>query len=307
MLRKNSDHANSLLRSLHCGKMRKANKIGTIPTMPDAIQIDVAPPVQAFNAGLFASRGRGIHPDRVIDTYELIFVRSGELGMYEEDACFTVRAVEALLLHQGRRHGGTVPYPRGLSFYWVHFRVRPPLESMSGHRLRLPSLVPVCRPDRLTELYRQFLEDQATSPHATVAADLLVSLMLAEVAMPRPTAVSPGSAPAILAARAEQYIQAHYTEPISVADVAAALHCNPDYLGRVYRRAHGQTLTDAIHRRRHQRARTLLLDGDRSIKEVAQICGFVDAGYFRRLFHAREGLTPARFRQLYAHLHVNSE
>jgi AraC-like DNA-binding protein len=288
--------------------MQEPNKTGTIPTMPDAVQITVSPPVQAFNAGLFISRGRGIHPDRVIDTHELIFVHAGELGMFEDDARFTVRAGEALLLRQGRRHGGTVPYPRGLRFYWIHFRLRPSADdAREGLRLRLPALAPVCRPDRLTELYRQFLEDQATGTQVALAADLLVSLMLAEFAMPRPAAVSPGSAPAVLAARADQYIQARYAESISAAGVAAALRCNPDYLGRIYRRAHGHTLTDAIHRRRHQRARALLLDGDRSIKEVAQVCGFEDAGYFRRLFHAREGLAPARFRQLYAHLHINSE
>jgi hypothetical protein len=31
-------------------------------------------PITAKNAGLFISRGKGEHPDRVIDSFELIFV-----------------------------------------------------------------------------------------------------------------------------------------------------------------------------------------------------------------------------------------
>ena len=110
-----------------------------------------------------------------------------------------------------------------------------------------------------------------------------------------------------LAGRADQYIQIHLNAPLSASSVAVTLRCNPDYLGRVFQKAYGYTLTDAIHKHRHQKARTLLLDSLLSIKEVSLACGFTDAGYFRRLFRRQEGLSPAAFRQLYAHMHVNAE
>ncbi len=40
---------------------------------------------EACNAGLFVSPAHGIHPERVIDSYELILVRTGTLVLSEEN------------------------------------------------------------------------------------------------------------------------------------------------------------------------------------------------------------------------------
>jgi hypothetical protein len=84
--------------------------------------------LKAQNAGLFISRGTAMHPTRVIDSHELIFVKQGELEMWEEDNVFHLEAGNTLHLWPGRRHGSTKPMPLGLQFYWIHFDV--------GRRLR---------------------------------------------------------------------------------------------------------------------------------------------------------------------------
>jgi hypothetical protein len=40
--------------------------------------------LRAHNGGLFVSPGHGTHPDRVLDCYELIFVRQGTLSLWEQ-------------------------------------------------------------------------------------------------------------------------------------------------------------------------------------------------------------------------------
>ena len=79
--------------------------------------------VAALNGGLFVSRGKGTHPTRVIDSHELIFVRSGILELFEEERRFRLGPGEALVLWPGRRHGGAAPYPPDLSFFWIHFNI----------------------------------------------------------------------------------------------------------------------------------------------------------------------------------------
>ena len=95
------------------------------------------------------------------------------------------------------------------------------------------------------------------------------------------------------------YIGAHVREPIQTAMVASALRCNPDYLGRVFREAHGFTLTAAIHHRRLRRARELLMDSQLGVAEIAGECGFADAAYFGRMFRRYEGMPPLAYRRLY--------
>lgn len=258
-------------------------------------------PLQALNAGLFVSRGRGLHPDRTIDSHELILVKRGNLGLAEGTREFTLAAGDALLLWPGRRHYGTAPYPPDLTFYWIHWRM-PSGKAPARAGLAVPQLGRPARPDRLTELLHQFLDDQESGALQPLQAAWLVQLMLAEAAR----AAAPSGAGHLLADRADAYLAAQGHRALSTSEVAEALRCNPDYLGRVYRKARGVTLTDGIHRRRVREARGLLIEGRLNVDEVARECGFDDAGYFRRIFKRLTGLTPRAFQRLHARAHINT-
>lgn len=283
---------------------------------PDVFTFDLARGVEALNAGLFVSRGKGRHPDRVIDSHELIVVRRGRLGMREERRSFALFAGHALHLRPGRRHFGTEPYPPDLSFYWIHFRV--PAEKRrgasggggaarikigGGELLRVPQHAVLQRPERAVELFHRFLDDQETGRLRPLSGALLVLLLLCETAErgAPPKAHSAGIA---LAGRADRWVAEHFHENVGTTQVAAALDCCADYLGRAYRAAYGWTLTEAIHRRRIQEARSLLREGRLNVDEIARECGFSDVVYFRRLFRRYAGLTPTAFRNLHTRMHV---
>jgi AraC-like DNA-binding protein len=275
--------------------------------MPDkqVLRMDPSRPVRAFNGGLFISRGKGIHPDRVIDSHELIFVGKGRLGMQEGDRPFDVLPGQTLLLWPGRRHQGIVPYPEDLSFHWIHFAMRDAGDGGRGSALALPQHTTLSRPQRLADLFSRFLDDQETGQLMEVQADLLVTLMLCELVR-SPEADATEHPSAALAGHAKRHVATHFHEPIGTAQIAEALGCHPDYLGRVYRRVYGHTLTEALHRRRVSEARALLREEGRAIDEVAGECGFDDPGYFRRVFKRYAGMTPRDFRRLYARAHVNA-
>ena len=58
------------------------------------------------NIGEFHSDDEWIHPIRVIDSYELIFVLSGTVYLFEEDEKYELHTNECILLEQGKQHGG---------------------------------------------------------------------------------------------------------------------------------------------------------------------------------------------------------
>jgi AraC-like DNA-binding protein len=274
----------------------------------ETLRLALPLPIRAHTAGLFVSRGEGRHSTRTIDSHEIIFVRSGRLGMFEESRRFDVAAGQALHLRPGRQHGGTADYPADLSFYWLHFTLKPTRTVRSrSPALAVPQLVTVGRPDRMTELLRRFLDDQESGSLTETSGALLVAQLLAEMAevrFPRPTGERTAAA---LAARAEQFVLTNFHRPIGAYEVAAGLGCNPDHLGRAFRRSRGLTLTEAINRRRLTHARRLLLDSVLNVDEIARAAGFSDAGYFRRVWRRREGMTPGAFRRLYARMHVNTD
>jgi len=221
--------------------------------------------------------------------------------MQEAGRPLTIGKDQSLLLQPDVEHGGTAPYSKDLSFYWIHFQ--PAKARAAGNTLRVPQVSSPRRVDRLTDLLHRFVDEQEAGTLSTMTADLLVTLMLCEVA--ESSSAAAPSAAASLAGRAMTYIAAHADKPLATSAVADALGCNPDYLGRVFLAAHGQTITEAIHRHRCRDARRLLLDGTLNVDQVAAACAFESTGYFRRVFKQYEGLTPRQYRRLYRRMHIN--
>jgi len=110
----------------------------------------------------------------------------------------------------------------------------------------------------------------------------------------------------VVATWAHTYIRMNFDRPITASKVAAALGYNTDYLGRIYHKLYGCTLTEAIHRRRVEKACEWLLDTNLSIVQVASRCGFTDADYFRRVFRRIMKTPPDDYRDEFSRFHVNT-
>jgi AraC-like DNA-binding protein len=265
--------------------------------------------LQATNGGLFISRAVGQHPRRVIDSFELLYVKRGVLGIEEAGREFQVSAEETLVLWPGKEHGGTQPYSPDLQFFWAHFVLPAKPGRRADQVLDVPQHALVARPEQMTSLFRRFLNEQELLGERQVPMSLMLMLMLWEVTNSRAVGTLGGAvdgSAAILAARADALICTGFHGPISTSTIAAELDCNADYLGRVFRSIYRCTLTEAIHTRRLRQATALLAEGKTSVDAVATQCGFDDTGYFRRLFKRSTGMTPQAYRRLHMRVHVNT-
>ena len=254
---------------------------------------------QMTNAGRFISRGYGRHPTRTIDSWELIYVLSGELELFEEKEDFSLRTGDRLLLRPGRLHGGRSAYPAGLSFFWVHLL---PKDEEARFRLdRMTSCGRTARPERFAAYCMMLLAEQRDGVSRT--ADLLVELLLNEAELP----LSGNPPPERLAARAMEEITLHFEESISTSSLAEMLGCHPDYLGRVFRRNFRCTVVEAINRERIRHSCRLLENPLLPVKEAGFESGFNDDAYFRRCFRREMGCSPREYRRLRCGEHRNTE
>lgn len=270
------------------------------------LELTLTLPVRVQNAGRFISRGIGTHPTRQLDSFELIYVERGQLALREAARDFYIPAGESLLLWPGRQHGGIGPFPPDLIFYWLHFELFPAESSPVNSALfRVPQQVNIPQRDEMVALFRLFLSEQARDNAAALPLILLLLLQQVAAAATQPPEASAGST--ALAWQARQIIKTQFHRPLTASALAQQLHCNPDYLGRVFRATFHQTLTEAIHQQRIRCAEALLREEQQQIAAVARRAGFDDPGYFRRVFHKLKGMSPLAYRRLYCKEHINSD
>ena len=271
---------------------------------PSTLRISSVTALDACNGGLFVSPGSGWHPERKLDSWELILMRSGTLRLWEEKQRFELGPGHTLVLWPGRRHGPLAPYQPDTAFYWVHFRIRARAQTSAAVTVPQCTLLPESL--RLVELFHRFLDDQEQARLEPNYASVLLKLMLLELAAQSSRQNGRSQSAASLASQAHVMITKRFREPITASTIAAGLCCNPDYLGRIYREAFGHSLTEAIHRCRMQHARNLLLLTALNVKEISSACGFETTDYFRRLFRRYHGMQPVEFRTLHLRQHTNA-
>ncbi len=270
------------------------------------LRLSEASKFEACNAGLFVSPAHGIHPERVIDSHELILVRTGTLVLGEETRVFALEQGDTLILWPGRVHRGVAPYASDTSFYWVHFYLRSKVPLPGGEGASIPQHCRLPEPLRLTELFLRFLDDQERHRLDKDYASTLVKLMLLEIALQNSPHFSAERRSQNLATQVQTLITRSFRQPLSTSLIARKLHRNPDYLGRVYRQTYGCNPTEGIHRARMKHAKNLLLLTSMNVDEIAVACGYEDSDYFRKVFRRFFDMQPRRFRTLHVKQHLNS-
>lgn len=273
------------------------------------LDLKISLPITVQNGGLFISRGVGSHPQRELDSWELVFVEKGTLTILEDETLFSVKEGESLLLWPHRKHIGVGTFPADLKFYWLHFELNTQHENPSDFPVSLISLPQhgkVLNPQYVISLFRQFLSEQEAITRSN-ALELILLLIMQQLSVAAKDETQADNSGVALAYKAQQLIRTQFHLPVSTSTLASQLHCNADYLGRVYRQTFQLTITEAIHRQRVLSAEKMLITDSCSLSEVAERCGFQDVGYFRKVFRKAMGLTPAAWKRRYCKVHINSD
>ncbi|MEM6820677.1 MAG: helix-turn-helix transcriptional regulator [Verrucomicrobiota bacterium] len=84
---------------------------------------------------------------------------------------------------------------------------------------------------------------------------------------------------------------------LSVFSLSQELGVNPDYLSRIFHAEEGKRLKYYINEQRVQLAKNLIENGDVTLGEVSDLCGFSDQAYFTRVFREWVGVAPSKYRK----------
>lgn len=96
--------------------------------------------------------------------------------------------------------------------------------------------------------------------------------------------------------KAVDFILSHYSEDLSLEEVAAAVSISPSRLRALFREHFGISVIRWRDQLRMQKARELLQHTEHSVKQVAALVGYPDALYFSRRFRGFCGVSPSEYR-----------
>jgi len=96
--------------------------------------------------------------------------------------------------------------------------------------------------------------------------------------------------------QAQDFIVSHFTERISLAQIADAAQLSARSLNRLFKEMTGITPIQYQQYLRLELARTLMSDSQFSVEEIADKSGFQDARHFRRLWKTHFGNSPSASR-----------
>ena len=91
-----------------------------------------------------------------------------------------------------------------------------------------------------------------------------------------------------------KYINKHYAEEITLADIAGYSFVSVSYLCTLFKKTFGTTIIKYITSKRISEAKKLLNSG-KSISDTAAECGFNDYANFMRTFKKAVGVSPKKY------------
>lgn len=106
--------------------------------------------------------------------------------------------------------------------------------------------------------------------------------------------------------RALDYIHDHYSEQITLHDMAKLLGLNKSYLSNLFRIETGLTFCQWLNQIRIERSKEYLKYTDQTIAAIAAAVGYTSQSYYTSLFSRHVGVTPNTYRQRWLGCNVES-
>lgn len=261
-----------------------------------------------LEAKLFHVPSYGRSPERTVMDYEFDFYLSGKRDMWLDGVHFPVQSGNLVFRKPGQRVSSSGDYD--CYILTLDFSGRPSDKNYSRNLTpdlqpkadspllaRLPPVLVPTHHGEYLRLFRKIAEQFPYPDQADRLSDLALQLLYLAAADSLRQAEPALSSPSHVH-RLCEYLTEHYSEPITLNQLADLVHLNKSYLVRLFRKETGISPVEYLIRVRMDSARSLLLKTDANIATVAELCGYKNVPFFITCFKRRFGVPPAQFRTL---------
>jgi len=234
---------------------------------------------------------------RTLNEYQMIYVTKGE-GIFETmGSRYEVKPGSVITVFPGIRHFYKPVYEVGWMEYWVGFKgAHFELLRERGFLNPQQPFLEIGLQNDILDLYSEIIEEvRDQKPLYQIVASAKILSLIAEVnACARRRAQTSHAAQIVEAAKfiMAEKIYGH----IDISSIASQLGISVSRLNDIFKTYTSMTPYQYyIHIKIHA-AKSLLEQGELSVKEVAYRLGFEDQYHFSRLFKQKTGIAPSQWR-----------
>ena len=98
---------------------------------------------------------------------------------------------------------------------------------------------------------------------------------------------------------AKQYVQEHYSQPITLESVCEVAGFSPSYFSALFKKETGEGFAKYLTRVRMEKAKELLQQTNLPVSEICAQVGYSDLKHFTQNFKKETNLNPGQYRKLY--------
>lgn len=244
------------------------------------------------------------------DEAELLYVKSGTLSVTVNKKIYTCKKGELIFINPGELHSIT-----GSNIHYYAFVFKPNMLSFSDddavQKLQIRPFTegkirffakPEIVPDMKMIIEHITAVNTEQSPGYMLETKALLLMLINRLLCKKFYTENESSARKMEAeARLKAivaYIGEHFSEPVSLDDIASEFHMSPKYFCRFFKSRFHKTFIEYLNLVRIENAMRLMDSSDISVTEAALSSGFSNMSYFTRVFKNAVGRTPSEYKKL---------
>lgn len=244
---------------------------------------------------IYLSKGFRTHMPYGRNDYYLMYMAEGEMKIEldGDGALLSPGSVVCMPPHTPYLYGKT-EQDKPIRYYWMHFTGSDCERILRECGLPLGKVSETGKSREASYYFEDiFSEFRKRRPSFDFSVTLKAQYLLLHIGRALSAEGGAGASPV---ERSLKYIHTNIKENFSVKTLAEMEFLSPSRYREVFKETTGLSPLEYILRQRIHHACELIEQGDLSLTQVAELCGFTDRLYFQRVFKKKMSVTPGEYR-----------
>ncbi len=241
------------------------------------------------------------HRGRMLDEFQIIYISKGD-GIFESASCekTVVKEGTVLLLFPGEWHRFKPNEQTGWDEYWVGCKGTIIENLVHQHFIaRQNALLTIGIHDNVIHLFTQIIEKtiEEKTGYQPFVSGMVLHLLGQIYSLTKQRSFQPEDNTECIINKARVIFRTSIDEHISMERVAEQLNVSYAWFRKAFKSYTGIAPNQYLLQLKIEKAKLLLTDKTKTIKEIAFILSFESAFYFSKLFKEKTGVSPEQYRK----------